>query len=86
MRRAAGRQHREPTLATQGGKKVGCTGKRCYDSFKTAERMARSTNRQKDTNTEPYHCKHCNSFHVGTQSGLSRRRPKQSHQLEEMDE
>jgi hypothetical protein len=43
----------------------GCQGKRSYESFLVAQRMARNTRRHRDARVHAYHCHHCHLFHVG---------------------
>lgn len=43
----------------------GCGGKRCYESFQVASRMAKRTRRQHDVKVEAYKCQHCRFWHVG---------------------
>lgn len=45
---------------------AGCTGKRVFTRFGLAAAAAKRR-RRKDggAHVEPYHCKHCNHFHVG---------------------
>lgn len=55
--------------------KVGCTGKSPFASFGEAQKRARRM-RQRDNgaHVEPYHCRHCNRFHVGEARSYGRRR------------
>lgn len=59
---------------------VGCTGKRRYESWAVAARMARRTRRQAHAPLVPYHCRFCGGYHVGSemarQHGKQRRRPR----------
>lgn len=42
------------------------SGKRPYATWSTAARMARNTNRDRDSaHVQPYHCRSCHRFHVG---------------------
>jgi hypothetical protein len=45
---------------------TGCTGKREFARFDQAARAAQRRNRKDGgAHLEPYHCRHCNRFHVG---------------------
>lgn len=44
---------------------TGCTGKKRFDSFGYASTAAKRRNRHDRAHLEPYHCRHCNGFHVG---------------------
>lgn len=44
----------------------GCTGKVAFGTFAKAARAAQSLRRrQDDAHVAPYHCQHCNGYHVG---------------------
>lgn len=43
----------------------GCGGKRVYESFLLAAKMAKRTRRQKECKVEAYSCRVCHRFHVG---------------------
>lgn len=46
--------------------KTGCTGKWSFATFGQAGHSAEKLNRRDhNTHVEPYHCRHCNKFHVG---------------------
>lgn len=52
----------------------GCTGKREFARFDQAARSAKRRNRDTDAaHLEPYHCRHCNKFHVGEARDHGRR-------------
>jgi hypothetical protein len=54
-----------PAMAT-ADHVVGCTGKREFVRFDLARRAAKRRNRKDGgAHVEPYHCRHCNRFHVG---------------------
>lgn len=45
---------------------TGCTGKKTFERFTQAQRAAKRRNRNDaGAHLEPYHCRHCNRFHVG---------------------
>jgi hypothetical protein len=68
------RQARAPEVSPATGVR-GCGGKRAYESFTVAERMAKRTNRgREDAHVEAYHCRHCNHFHVGENTRYAQRR------------
>jgi hypothetical protein len=43
-----------------------CGGKRQYETWTVADRMARSTSRNTDTRMGVYKCRKCAKWHVGT--------------------
>lgn len=56
---------------------VGCTGKRAWESFPVAQRMADNTNRHRETGggkVAAYKCRHCAWFHVGESRRVKRPR------------
>lgn len=63
MRRAAGRRDIAPQIAE--GEARGCGGKRIYESFKVAEKLAKRQRRDRHTNVEAYRCKVCTRYHIG---------------------
>lgn len=81
MRRAAGRRDITPQLAA--GEARGCGGKRIYESFKVANKLAKRQRRERHTKVEGYSCKTCGKFHIGepqNRDGLprnSKSRPRQ---------
>lgn len=52
---------------------VSCTGKRAYRDFLTARRMARRTNDDRDAHVQPYRCRHCQSWHLGTANKMPKK-------------
>jgi hypothetical protein len=46
---------------------AGCTGKKQYARFTEAAKVASRVRRQDRCGhrLQPYHCRHCNAFHVG---------------------
>lgn len=45
---------------------VGCNGKTAYETFLIADRIARKVRRFNEKSfVAPYHCVHCNHFHIG---------------------
>lgn len=45
---------------------TGCTGKKRFTRFGTADQAAvRMRRNDDDAHVEAYHCKHCNGFHLG---------------------
>lgn len=53
---------------------TGCTGKIRFQSFFIARKSARKLNqRSRGAHTEPYHCAHCNGFHVGENRDYKRK-------------
>lgn len=81
MRRAAGRRDIAPQIAE--GEAHGCGGKRIYETFKVANKLAKRQRRERHAQVEPYHCKKCNRYHIGEaqhRDGLpriSKSRPRQ---------
>ena len=81
MRRAAGRRAIAPQLAE--GEARGCGGKRIYETFKVAAKLAKRQRRERHTTVEPYRCKVCQRYHIGEpqhRDGLpriSKSRPRQ---------
>lgn len=52
---------------------VSCFGKIRYTTFRAADAVAKRQRRQRDDQPcDPYHCTHCNGFHVGERSKLLR--------------
>jgi hypothetical protein len=45
---------------------AGCTGKKRYRSFVAAEVAALRSAKSNEAPMHAYHCRPCNSFHVGT--------------------
>ena len=57
------------------GHKVGCTGKRQFARFGQAARAAKRRRRMDGgAHVEPYHCRHCNAFHIGEARDYGQRR------------
>lgn len=53
---------------------AGCTGKRSFTQFTLADQAATRRNRKDGgAHVEAYHCRHCNSFHVGEARSHGRR-------------
>lgn len=53
---------------------VGCIGKRRFTAFSEAEKAAKRQARRYDGERfSPYHCGHCNGFHVGEHLKRQRR-------------
>lgn len=81
MRRASGRRDIAPQIAD--GEARGCGGKRIYETFKVASKLAKRQRRDRHTNVEPYRCKVCQRYHIGEpqhRDGLpriSKSRPRQ---------
>lgn len=67
MRRAAARSPREPALAPLNGRQ-GCNGKRQYATHDEAHRVARNMRRHTDEPIGAYRCRHCQRWHLGTQT------------------
>lgn len=56
---------------------VGCTGKKRFVRFGTADRAATRMRRNDDeSHCEAYHCKHCNGFHLGEARAYGKRNAK----------
>lgn len=53
-----------------------CDGKRRFDSYGLAARLAKRSRRHHDTNRDVYRCTHCNGFHIGSIIGKKPRRPR----------
>lgn len=52
-----------------------CTGKRPFESYQLARDVARSRNRANDHNRQPYKCRFCRMWHLGTDKvGINRKR------------
>lgn len=52
---------------------LGCTGKKQFPNYKLASTSAkRLRDRDRGAHVEPYHCTHCNRFHVGEARGHGR--------------
>lgn len=51
-----------------------CQGKRSFESFPAAQAAAkRQRQHRDDARSAPYHCQHCNAYHVGN---LNRKAPR----------
>ena len=50
-----------------------CEGKTRYTTYSEAERCAKLTRRMTDDRLVPYHCKHCNGFHIGNSYNMKKR-------------
>ena len=56
---------------------AGCTGKKQFLRFTQADQAAKRRRRlDNGAHVEAYHCKHCNSFHVGEARSYGRPNPK----------
>lgn len=64
MRRATNRRQIVPELSGSIGVR-GCGGKRCYDTFEAAQRVAKGARKRTETPLEAYHCRHCGKSHIG---------------------
>jgi hypothetical protein len=64
--------------------KTGCTGKSAFDTWHEANRRARRMRqRGNGAHVEPYHCKHCNQFHVGEARSYGKRAQRVAPEMEE---
>ena len=52
---------------------ISCVGKRGYLGFLTARRMAERTNDDRDTAVQPYRCRFCLLWHLGTHAPKMKR-------------
>lgn len=52
---------------------ISCRGKRAYDTFSVAAKMAQRTTRGTGDAMQPYHCRHCDRFHIGDAGHKPRR-------------
>lgn len=56
---------------------TGCTGKKRFVRFGTADRAAKRMRQNDDeAHVEAYHCKHCNGVHIGESWDYGKRNPK----------
>jgi len=46
----------------------GCSGKRIYTTYSSANNAAKWTRREKNADVHAYACRHCHKFHVGGNS------------------
>jgi hypothetical protein len=55
---------------------AGCTGKRSFARFDQASRAAKRRNRKDGgAHLDAYHCRKCNTFHVGESRTYGKARP-----------
>ena len=70
MRRAAHTHNGEAVPASPLNGRRGCNGKKTYDTFHDASRVALLVRRNKDgSRVEGYRCKVCRGFHIGNPPG-----------------
>lgn len=48
---------------------VGCAGKVAFDSFELASKVNKARNCRRDLNRQPYRCRCCHKWHLGTKRG-----------------
>ncbi len=51
---------------------VSCAGKKRFETRALAGAVASRTRRASDKNRSAYRCAHCDGYHLGTNSGLTR--------------
>jgi hypothetical protein len=57
--------------------KSGCTGKVPFTSFNKAQQTAKRMRKtHRESHVEPYHCQHCQQFHVGESWSYGRKNPR----------
>lgn len=62
---------------TPKGVVVGCTGKKRFVLFTTADKAAKRQRRRDDGEPcEAFHCSHCNGFHLGAARAHGKKNPK----------
>lgn len=60
--------------------KLSCEGKVRFSSMDAASQVASARSRRTRRNRKPYHCEHCNAYHIGQLFGRGKfgRRPRET--------